>query len=81
MVEPFYLPIVLLAAVVGMGVGFFAWLQGDRPGARPLTVFVVAASFWAVAEGLTVAAAGVGALKFWTQARSRSRRWSPSRGW
>jgi signal transduction histidine kinase len=67
MVQPFYLPIVLLAAVVGMGVGFFAWIQGDKPGARPLTVLVVAASFWAVAEGLTVASAGLGALTFWTQ--------------
>lgn len=67
MAQPFYLPIVLLAAVVGMGVGFFAWIRGDRPGARPLTVLVVAASFWAVAEGLTVAAAGLGALGFWTQ--------------
>lgn len=67
MVEPFYLPVVLLAAVVGMGVGFFAWIQGDRPGARPLTVLVVTASFWAVTEGLTVASAGLGALTFWTQ--------------
>ena len=67
MAQPFYLPIVLLAAVVGMGVGFFAWLQGDKPGARPLTVLVVAASFWAVAEGLTIASAGLGALRFWTQ--------------
>ncbi|MEF8787039.1 MAG: histidine kinase N-terminal 7TM domain-containing protein [Haloarculaceae archaeon] len=67
MAQLFYLPIVLLAAVVGMGVGFFAWIQGDKPGARPLTVFVVAASFWAVAEGITIAAAGLGALRFWTQ--------------
>ncbi len=67
MAQPVYLPLVLLAAVVGMGVAFFAWLQSDRPGARPLTVFVVAASFWAVAEGLTVAAAGLDSLRFWTQ--------------
>ncbi|WP_302081471.1 histidine kinase N-terminal 7TM domain-containing protein [Salinibaculum rarum] len=67
MAELFYLPIVLLAAVVGMGVGFFAWLQGDQPGARPLTILVAAASFWAVAEGLAIATAGVGSLRFWTQ--------------
>jgi hypothetical protein len=67
MAQPFYLPIVLLAAVVGMGVGVFAWSQGDRPGARPLTMLIVAASFWAVAEGLTVASAGLGALSFRTR--------------
>lgn len=67
MAQLFYLPIVLLAAVVGMGVGFFAWIQGDRPGARPLTVLVSAASFWAVAEGLTIASAGLDSLRLWTQ--------------
>ena len=67
MAQPFYLPLVLLAAVVGMGVGFVAWIQGDRPGARPLAVLVVAASLWAVAEGLTIASAGLGALTFWTR--------------
>ncbi|MHB9285415.1 histidine kinase N-terminal 7TM domain-containing protein [Halobacteriales archaeon Cl-PHB] len=62
-----YLPLILLSAVVGMGVAFFAWLHRDQPGARPLTVFVVAASFWAVAEGLGLATGGLGSLRFWNR--------------
>ncbi len=62
---PLYLPLVLLAAVVGMSVAVFAWLHRDQPGARPLTVFVVAASFWAVAEGMGLATGGLGSLRFW----------------
>jgi PAS domain S-box-containing protein len=67
MVESLYLPVLLVAAVVGMAVAFAAWIRGDRAGARPLTVFVAAASFWAVAEGVGVAASGLGALQFWRQ--------------
>ncbi|WP_338902212.1 MULTISPECIES: histidine kinase N-terminal 7TM domain-containing protein [Salinibaculum] len=67
MVQPLYLTVVLLAAVVGAAVAFAAWVHGDRPGSRPLTLFVVTASFWAVAEGLAVASAGIGAIRFWTQ--------------
>jgi len=57
-----YLVAVLLSAVVGMGVAFLAWLSRDKPGARPLAFLLVAASFWAVAEGLRVALADGG---FW----------------
>lgn len=67
MVQSLYLPVVLLAAVVGMAVGFVAWLRRDQAGARPLTLFVTAASFWAVAEGLGIAAGGLAALRFWQQ--------------
>ncbi len=67
MAQPLYLPIVLLAAVVGTAVAFFAWVQDDRPGARPLTLFVVTASFWAITEGMAIASAGVGPLRFWMQ--------------
>ena len=67
MAQPLYLPLVLLAAVLGMGVAFVAWLRGDRPGARPLTLFVVAASLWAVAEGLSLASAGLDSVRFWKQ--------------
>lgn len=67
MAQPFYIPLVMLAAVVGVVVGFVAWLRGDRAGARPLTLFVFAASFWAVAEGVGLASAGLGSIRFWKQ--------------
>lgn len=67
MAQPLYLVLVLSAAVVGMGVAFVAWLRRDRPGARPLVAFVVAASFWAVADGLSVASARTGTILFWRQ--------------
>ncbi|MDS0222118.1 ATP-binding protein [Haloarcula sp. S1AR25-5A] len=53
------LAVVLLSGVVGMGVAFLVWLHRDRPGAGPLAVFVVAASLWAVAYGIELAASGV----------------------
>ncbi|MFB6308506.1 MAG: histidine kinase N-terminal 7TM domain-containing protein [Haloarculaceae archaeon] len=56
MAEPPYLAAVFLASVVGMVVAFLVWLHRDRPGAAPLAVFVVAASLWAVAQGLELAA-------------------------
>jgi PAS domain S-box-containing protein len=62
-----YLPLVLLASVVGMVVAFVTWISRERAGARPLTVFLVAASFWSVAEGLSIATAGSGTAQFWTQ--------------
>ena len=67
MAQPFYLPLVMLAAVVGVVVGFVAWLRGDRAGAQPLTLFVFAASFWAVAEGIGLASAGLESIRFWKQ--------------
>jgi signal transduction histidine kinase len=60
-----YPPTVLLAAVAGTGVAFLAWLSRDQPGARPLALLLLAASFWAVADGLSVAATS-GTL-FWTR--------------
>jgi len=67
MVESLYLYAVLGAAVAGMVVAFVTWLHNDRTGAKPLTLFVVAASLWAVAEGLSVATTGLDGLRFWTQ--------------
>lgn len=67
MVESLYLPLVLLSSVIGMATGAVAWLHRNRPGARALTAFLVAASLWAVAEGLTVANADTPAMTFWLQ--------------
>ena len=59
---PSPLSVVLLAAVIGMGVAVLVWLHRDRPGAGPLAVFVVAASFWSVTHGLELAVADVGLM-------------------
>jgi len=67
MVASLYLPAVLLAAIVGMVVAFLAWIRGDRPGARPLGLFLVAASLWTVAEGISVAVADPGATRLLSQ--------------
>lgn len=67
MVGRLYLPLVLMAAVVGMGFALFSWLNRDRPGAKPLTLFLMAGSFWAVAEGLTIAEGGLSGMLFWAK--------------
>jgi len=67
MVQSIYLPLILLASVVGVVVAFVTWISRDRAGARPLTAFLVVASFWSVTEGLSIATAGPGAAQFWTQ--------------
>jgi signal transduction histidine kinase len=59
-------PFVLLSAVFGMGVAFLGWLFRDTPGARPLAVFMIAASLWSLAEGISQVAPGT-AKVFWTQ--------------
>ena len=61
--EPVYLLLVLGTAVVGMIVAFLLWLQRDRPGASSLALFVTAASLWSMAEGLELAAVGLGSMR------------------
>ncbi len=58
---------VFLSAVVGLGVGAFAFQHRERPGALPLAVFMIGASFWSFAEGMTLAAAGLETKFFWTR--------------
>jgi PAS domain S-box-containing protein len=67
MLGSLFLPVVLGAGVLGMGVAFLAWLRRDRPGAAPLTVFVVTASCWALVQGLALAAGDLEATRFWTR--------------
>ena len=67
MADTLYLSLIFLTATVGMAVSFFSWLNRDRPGAKPLTVFGSVASFWAVTEALIVASAGVGPMLFYQQ--------------
>ncbi|MFB6150171.1 MAG: histidine kinase N-terminal 7TM domain-containing protein [Haloarculaceae archaeon] len=66
MAVPPHVPVVLLSAIVGAGVALLAWLHRDTPGARPLTVFVTAASLWSLAEGITLASPTLGGKVFWT---------------
>lgn len=65
MVASVYLPLMLLAAVVGTGFALFAWRTRHRTGAKALTVFLLGASFWALAEGLTLAVGQYQAMTFW----------------
>ncbi|MEF8838293.1 MAG: histidine kinase N-terminal 7TM domain-containing protein [Haloarculaceae archaeon] len=67
MIQPAYLLIVLLAGVVGTVVAAVAWRNRDRPGAGPLALFVVAATVWAVVDGLHLAATGPSRLRFLQQ--------------
>jgi PAS domain S-box-containing protein len=60
--DPLALLLVLPGAVVGMIVAFLVWLHRDRPGAAPLAVFVTTASLWSMAEGLELAAVGLGEM-------------------
>lgn len=58
---------VFLSAVVGLGVGAFAFHHRERPGAFPLAVFMIGASLWSFAEGMNLAAATLGPKVFWTR--------------
>ncbi|MFC7072581.1 histidine kinase N-terminal 7TM domain-containing protein [Halovenus rubra] len=65
MVASFYLPLMLLAAVVGIGFATFAWVKRNNRGETALVVFLVSASLWALAEGLTVAVGQLDTMLFW----------------
>lgn len=66
MAGSFYLPLVLLSAVVGVGFAVFSWRHRSRPGVTALGVFLLGASLWALAEGLTVALGQYDSMVFWT---------------
>lgn len=66
MVGSVYLPLVLLAAVVGTGFSVFAWRNRSQPGAGALTLFLLGASLWTLAEGLAVANGELGEMERWT---------------
>lgn len=67
MVASLYLSLVLLAAIVGMGFALFTWMNRTNPGAKPLTIFLVGASFWTIAEGMAIADGNLGAMQLWTK--------------
>ncbi|WP_267163223.1 histidine kinase N-terminal 7TM domain-containing protein [Halovenus salina] len=67
MITSWYLPLVLLAAAVGVGLALFAWRAREAPGVRALSALALAASLWTLAEGLTVAVGNYGAMVFWTR--------------
>jgi len=61
------LSLVMSAGVTGMVIAFLAWLHRDRPGARPLTAFVMLASCWALFQGLELASSDPGATALWAR--------------
>ncbi len=58
---------VFLSAVVGLGVALFALQHRERPGARPLALFMIGASLWSFAEGMNLAHADPAGMVFWTK--------------
>jgi signal transduction histidine kinase len=54
MISPFYPPLILLTAVAGVGLSLFAWLNRETPGAGPIALLLLAASFWSLTEALSV---------------------------
>lgn len=66
MLESVYFPLMFLTAVVGVGTAMFALAYRGRAGAKPLAVFAVGASLWAIVEGLRVAQSGIETMELWT---------------
>jgi len=67
MIDVLYPPLVLVAGVIGIGLGAVAWRYRRRPGARPLAVFAVAAGCWTIAEGFALVRGGLDTSQFWQQ--------------
>lgn len=65
MIESLYFPLIFLAAVVGLGTAGVALRYRDRAGAKPLAVFAVAASLWALVEALSIAQSGIETMSLW----------------
>ncbi|MFB6188748.1 MAG: histidine kinase N-terminal 7TM domain-containing protein [Halapricum sp.] len=54
MISPLYFPLILLAAVAGVGLSLFAWVHRETPGAGPIALLLFAASLWSLTQSLSV---------------------------
>lgn len=61
---PYHLPLAVSIALA-VAVAALAWRRRDRPGAGPLTVFVLAAGGWTLAELGSLSVTGVQAKALW----------------
>ena len=64
---PPHTSLVLLSAIVGSAVAIFVWGFREQPGAKPLAVFLAAASLWSLSEGLVLATPSLGGKLFWVK--------------
>ena len=54
MLSSFYLPLVLLVSLSGVGLALFAWVNRETPGAAPIALLLFAASLWTLTDALSV---------------------------
>ncbi|QCC51198.1 sensor histidine kinase [Halapricum salinum] len=54
MPSSFYLPLVLLVSLSGVGLALFAWVNRETPGAGPIALLLFAASLWTLTDALSV---------------------------
>ncbi|WP_415381546.1 histidine kinase N-terminal 7TM domain-containing protein [Halosimplex sp. TS25] len=66
MSTPLLTPVVLLGAILGSGVAAFVWVFRDTPGAKPLGVFMIAASVMALAQGMSLATPPLATKIYWS---------------
>jgi len=64
MQSSFYLPLVLLVSLSGVGLSLFAWVNRETPGAGPIALLLFAASLWTLTDALSVFSLET---VFWTQ--------------
>jgi signal transduction histidine kinase len=62
-----YVPLALVAAVVGAGLSLFAWFNRDTPGGGPLSLFLLSASVLAVTQTLSLTAVWEADTVLWGQ--------------
>ena len=60
-------PIYLISVIVTLYVALQTWQHRSTPGARELTLLMVAASLWALADGLALAATSLWAKTFFSK--------------
>ncbi|WP_135662543.1 sensor histidine kinase [Halorhabdus rudnickae] len=64
-----YLALVLFAGVLGTAIALYAIVHRETPGAAPLSLLLLGAAMWSIAEGLALANAGFETTLFWTSLR------------
>lgn len=66
MLPGLYVPLALVATVVGLGLALFAWLHRDTPGGGPLSLFLLTASLLSFTSALSLSVWGQETIR-WAQ--------------
>ncbi|WP_136690042.1 sensor histidine kinase [Halorhabdus amylolytica] len=64
-----YLALVLFAAILGTAIALYAIVHRGTPGAAPLSLLLLGAAMWSIAEGLSLANTPLDATLFWFSLR------------